>query len=247
MAKVSKNDGAAIIAQISHSGSQTPRAINEHPFSVSDVLLVSKNVKAGKPIPLTTNQVKTEVVDRFVYAAKFLFEAGFDGVEIHAAHGFLLSQFLSGSTNKRTDKYGGSIENRAKVIVEIYECIRTAAAMVAAIKSNATNGIGLGRPTTAEPDLPIKILKHGVLSAADMKVDQDDFFMTYLVCIAQMGQMAKKPASSLESVCDGIADLSRPEEAENFKNQVADYVREITRLNEENKPIYGVFQYTSLY
>ncbi|KHJ77184.1 hypothetical protein OESDEN_23196 [Oesophagostomum dentatum] len=124
---------------------------------------------------------------------------------------------------------------------------RTAAAMVAAIKSKTTDGIGLGRPTTAEPDLPIKILKHGVLSAPDMKVDQDDFFMTYLVCIAQMGQMAKKPASSLKSVCDGIADLSRPEEAENFKNQVADYVREITRLNEENKPIYGVFQYTSLY
>ncbi|KIH56447.1 hypothetical protein ANCDUO_13371 [Ancylostoma duodenale] len=62
-----------------------------------------------------------------------------------------------------------------------------------------------------------------------------------------MGQMAKRPTSELKSVCDGTADLSRIEEAENFKELVADYVREIRKLNEERKPVYGVFQYTNLF
>lgn len=73
---------------------------------------------------MTLDQVQTEVVDKFAYAAKVCYEAGFDGVQLHGAHGYLLAQFLSPTTNKREDKYGGSVENRANVINEIYDAIR---------------------------------------------------------------------------------------------------------------------------
>lgn len=64
------------------------------------------------------------MVDRFTYAAGYCEKAGFDGIEVHAAHGYLISQFISPTTNKRTDKYGGSPENRARILLEIYEAIR---------------------------------------------------------------------------------------------------------------------------
>lgn len=58
------------------AGRQTPRAVNQHPYSSSDVQLVSDIITAGKPIPLALDQIKTEVIDRFVYAAKVAYETG---------------------------------------------------------------------------------------------------------------------------------------------------------------------------
>ncbi|KHJ86620.1 hypothetical protein OESDEN_13620 [Oesophagostomum dentatum] len=110
---------------------------------------MSPYVKTGKPIPLALDQIKTEVVDRFVYAAKIAYETGFDGVQLHAAHGYLLSQFLSPSTNRRNDRYGGSMENRIRIIVEIFQAIRkeipVATGFLVGIKMNSvefqTNGL----------------------------------------------------------------------------------------------------------
>lgn len=84
----------------------------------------ARGSKYGKPIPLSVEQIKTEVIDRFVFASKQAQAAGFDGVELHGAHGYLLAQFLSTRTNKRTDQYGGSVENRVRVIEEVYRAIR---------------------------------------------------------------------------------------------------------------------------
>lgn len=61
------------------------------------------------------------VIDGFAHAAEFLEKAGYDGIELHGAHGYLLAQFLSPTTNQRTDKYGGSLENRLRLIIEIAE------------------------------------------------------------------------------------------------------------------------------
>ncbi|VDP49089.1 unnamed protein product, partial [Heligmosomoides polygyrus] len=126
VAKAMKQDGALAVAQISNAGRQTPAPVNPHPFSCSDIQLTAKRrfMGFGKPIALTEEQIKTEVVDRFVYTSKFAHEHGFDGVQIHAAHGYLLSSFLSPTTNNRTDRYGGSVENRMRIIQEIYEGIR---------------------------------------------------------------------------------------------------------------------------
>ena len=65
-----------------------------------------------------------DVVEAFGLAAKRAKRAGFDGVQIHAAHGYLLSQFLSPAFNKRQDQYGGSLENRAAVLIEVLKSIR---------------------------------------------------------------------------------------------------------------------------
>ena len=64
------------------------------------------------------------VVESFAHAAEFLYEAGYDGIELHGAHGYLLSQFLSQTTNLRTDKYGGSLANRSRIIIETSQAIR---------------------------------------------------------------------------------------------------------------------------
>lgn len=74
------------------------------------------------------HQASQEEIDRviegFAHAAEFLEKAGYDGIELHGAHGYLLAQFLSQSTNQRTDKYGGSLENRLRLILEITDAIR---------------------------------------------------------------------------------------------------------------------------
>ena len=121
----SKKHGALIIGQLSNAGRQTPLVVNPHPFSSSDVGLgVALGRKFGQPITLTTEQVQTEIIDKFVFASKFLYETGFDGVQLHGAHGYMIAQFLSRTTNKRTDKYGGSAQNRARIVVDIYDAIR---------------------------------------------------------------------------------------------------------------------------
>ena len=63
------------------------------------------------------------VVQQYVRGAKNALEAGFDGVEIHAANGYLLDQFINSRTNQRTDQYGGSVENRARLLMEVVEAV----------------------------------------------------------------------------------------------------------------------------
>ncbi|KAG0248589.1 hypothetical protein BGZ95_007988, partial [Linnemannia exigua] len=76
------------------------------------------------PRALTTQEIQ-QLVTRFVKTSQTLYEAGFDGVELHAAHGYLISQFLNPRTNERSDdQYGGSLENRARFLKEIVEGIQ---------------------------------------------------------------------------------------------------------------------------
>jgi N-ethylmaleimide reductase len=98
--------------------------------SASDVKLTSgqaKHISGGHadhevPTPLTTEEIK-ETVQDFVNAARYAKEAGFDGVEIHSANGYLVDQFLQSCSNKRTDEYGGSFENRTRFLKEIVEAM----------------------------------------------------------------------------------------------------------------------------
>ena len=106
-----------LFVQLHHPGNQTPSRLigGKQPVSASDVTC---NVIGEKPRALTTEEVEA-MVKKFVIGAVIAQKAGVDGVEIHAAHGYLVSQFLSPHTNKRTDKYGGSFEGRMRFITEI--------------------------------------------------------------------------------------------------------------------------------
>ena len=109
-------------AQISHAGRQSSIFSTRKPVSPSDVQLKKMGLFA-KPTPLTEAGIK-DVIDRFVHTAAFCKKVGFSGVQIHAAHGYLISQFLSPHINKRNDKWGGSLENRARLLCEIVKNIR---------------------------------------------------------------------------------------------------------------------------
>jgi 2,4-dienoyl-CoA reductase-like NADH-dependent reductase (Old Yellow Enzyme family)/thioredoxin reductase len=109
--------GTKIFVQLHHPGNQTPSRLigGRQPVSASDVTC---KVIGEQPRALTTEEVEA-LVKKFVTGAVIAQKAGIDGVEIHGAHGYLVSQFLSPHTNKRTDKYGGSFEGRMRFVTEI--------------------------------------------------------------------------------------------------------------------------------
>lgn len=122
-----KSNGNLAIVQLSHGGRQTPFSVNSQSLAPSAIKL---KVKAGGNIsPFTTPKEATyddiqDIIERFVTAAKVCHAAGFDGVQVHAAHGYLLSTFLSPSANVRTDQYGGDVNKRSRVLLEICTRIR---------------------------------------------------------------------------------------------------------------------------
>ena len=112
--------GAKVMVQLNHPGKQAPKTIAKETVAPSAVPLGNGlNKLFSTPRALTTSEVE-ELVQKFVTSAKIAKEAGFSGVQIHAAHGYLISQFLSPHDNRRTDKYGGSLENRMRFLKEIY-------------------------------------------------------------------------------------------------------------------------------
>ena len=119
-AKQGQQYGAKVMVQLNHPGKQAPKTIAKETVAPSTVPLGNGlNKLFSTPRALTTSEVE-ELVQKFITSAKVAKEAGFSGVQIHAAHGYLISQFLSPHDNRRTDKYGGSLENRMRFLKEIY-------------------------------------------------------------------------------------------------------------------------------
>jgi 2,4-dienoyl-CoA reductase-like NADH-dependent reductase (Old Yellow Enzyme family) len=112
--------GGKIVLQIAHSGHFAPeKLIGQPPWVVSDF-----EGLAGSPRKEMTVGEIQEMVLAFADAARRAKSAGFDGIQIHSAHGYLFNQFLSPAFNRRRDEYGGSLENRARIHLEVYEAIR---------------------------------------------------------------------------------------------------------------------------
>ncbi|PCI62444.1 MAG: NADH oxidase [Kordiimonadales bacterium] len=126
-AKAGKSGAAQLWAQISHPGRQVFAMVNAEPVAPSAIAVEIKGAKGMFAVPraLTEDDIQ-DIIKRFATTAKLLQEAGFDGVQIHGAHGYLISQFLSPHTNKRTDDWGGSIENRSRLLREVVRAVRTA-------------------------------------------------------------------------------------------------------------------------
>lgn len=124
-ARAATRNGNHFWAQISHAGRQTMAAVNPHPKAPSAVKLGLPGGQFGEPVALTEDEIR-EIIRRFGVAAKACKDAGFTGVQVHAAHGYLISQFLSPRANLRTDDWGGSLENRARLLMEAVAASRAA-------------------------------------------------------------------------------------------------------------------------
>lgn len=112
-----KEHGSLAVIQLHHAGMRSPKElIGEAPVCPSD----NEKFGARSMTLAEVHQLKTDFVNAAVRAQ----QAGYDGVEIHGAHGYILSQFLSAEINHRTDEYGGSLENRARLLFEIVNEVR---------------------------------------------------------------------------------------------------------------------------
>ncbi len=112
-------------AQISHAGRQCQKNVNPRPKAPSAVKLGLPGGQFGEPSPMTAEEIES-VVAAFAHAAKVLINAGFTGIQLHAAHGYLLSQFLSPRSNQREDQWGGTLENRSRLLLSCVARVRAA-------------------------------------------------------------------------------------------------------------------------
>ena len=121
-AKAGTEGGNHFWMQISHPGRQCTRLVNAEPVSPSEEKL-DFLASFAKPRALTEHEIE-EIIHRYAKTAKLAKQAGFTGVQVHCAHGYLISQFLSPKTNRRSDKWGGSLENRARFAREVVRAVR---------------------------------------------------------------------------------------------------------------------------
>lgn len=124
MADAGKSAGGHIWMQISHAGRQTTKAVAAEPVAPSAVGEVAlPGGRFGKPRALTGEEI-IEIIGRYTHAAVVAKRAGFNGVQIHAAHGYLISEFLNPLINQRTDEWGGNLEGRSRLLLEIIKSVR---------------------------------------------------------------------------------------------------------------------------
>lgn len=110
--------------QLNHPGRQSPRSLSKEPVAPSSVALDKRYASFfNSPRELSTDEVRM-IIQKFIKAAVIAKKAGFSGVQIHGAHGYLVSQFLSPASNQRQDEYGGSSDNRMKFLIDIYMGMR---------------------------------------------------------------------------------------------------------------------------
>ena len=123
---VIRQSGTKVMAQLNHAGSAAPSsATGSRAVSASSVILPVRPMMGDgtEPEALTQEQIRG-VIQSFADAARRAQEAGYDGVEIHSAHAYLLNQFYSPLTNQRSDVYGGSLENRLRIHMEVIQAVR---------------------------------------------------------------------------------------------------------------------------
>jgi len=124
LAKAGTADDTHLWMQISHAGRQTPKLIAAEPVGPSDIPVALPGGRFGKPRALTGDEIR-DVIGRFAFAAGVAQQTGFTGVQIHSAHGYLLSEFLSPRVNLRDDEWGGSLQNRSRLLLETVRAVRT--------------------------------------------------------------------------------------------------------------------------
>ncbi|MBA8982834.1 NADH:flavin oxidoreductase [Clostridium saccharobutylicum] len=125
LADIIHKNGSKAIMQINHAGSATNTDVTGGYANVGPSSIVNPRSKSEVPKELRKQEIK-EIIQNFKDAAKRVKDAGFDGIEIHSAHGYLLNQFYSPLTNKRNDEYGGDVLGRIKIHLEVIEAVKEA-------------------------------------------------------------------------------------------------------------------------
>ena len=123
-AKAATGQGTQCWVQLNHPGKQSPKGLNKETVSPSAVpFRADMKLMFGTPRELTDAEIRG-LIQRFATAAAIVKKAGFTGVQIHGAHGYLVSQFLSPHHNRRTDEWGGTAEKRRRFVLEVYRAMR---------------------------------------------------------------------------------------------------------------------------
>lgn len=139
-AEASKAGGGKVVMQLSHAGRQTLKIVNRQPDAPSAVSVDLPGGQFGTPRAMTGDDIQ-RLIGKYATATRVARAAGFDGVQIHSAHGYLLSQFLSPLTNQRTDEWGGPLENRARLLLELIKATQAEAGpgFGVSVKLNSTD------------------------------------------------------------------------------------------------------------
>lgn len=140
-AALGKQYGMVQLVQLSHPGRQCPKGLNKETVAPSAVPFSPMLATTfGTPRELREDEI-LDIIQRFARSAQICEKAGFEGVQLHGAHGYLISQFLSPLTNKRQDQWGGSIENRMRFLLEIYQAVRAATSdnFIISVKLNSAD------------------------------------------------------------------------------------------------------------
>lgn len=170
--------GGLVLAQIAHAGSQS-RVPQVRPLAPSAV----PNALTGRPVPAASAEEISEAVQAFADGARRAVEAGFDGVHIHAANGYLMSEFLSPLTNRREDTWGGDAERRSHFAAEVVRAVR------AAVPAERALTIKLGLVDAPEGGLS---LEHSLPLAARAVQDGVDAVEVSCGVMVQIGDSARE-------------------------------------------------------
>ena len=141
-AEVARAKGVHFWVQLSHPGRQTMANLGQQALAPSAIALDlgSFSKMFATPRAMTEEDIQ-DVIQRFATSARLAEKAGFSGVQIHGAHGYLISQFLSPLSNHRTDRWGGSLENRARLLLEVIHAVRASVSpsFCVAVKLNSAD------------------------------------------------------------------------------------------------------------
>lgn len=160
--------------QLNHPGKQSPKYLSSQPVAPSAIPIYGPNAKAFNPPRELTNAEVHEIIAKYVRTAEIAQNAGFTGVQIHGAYGYLVNQFLSRTDNHRNDEFGGSLENRMRFLVDIYEGIRESCGAQFSI-SLKMSALDLNVDGFTEHDSIAVIQKMAALGIDLIEISGDDY------------------------------------------------------------------------
>lgn len=212
LAAVIHRNGSKTMMQLNHAGSATTEeVIGSTPVAPSAVM----NPRQGAMPRELTREGIADIIEAFKDAARRTKEAGFDGVEIHSAHGYLLNQFFSPLTNKRTDEYGGSVHNRLRLHLQVIEAVRSAVGQDFPILLRlGASDFTEGGTTLEDSQIAAQAFEKAGVSILDISGGFSGFLVPNLTCqgfFAPLSEAIKKVVSIPVILTGGITEAQAAE------------------------------------